>query len=222
MFPNSKSLLGIFHSHDADFSTRIDHNGFIIGGNNASSSNFVSACLMAKGDTKLLNEWIAYHYHTLRLRHLILANHPANLTTLNSHVWSQLGLRIEVWSNRQTSRRSMQNAKINTTTGDSTNQYQAIYPSSTFFRKCLKSLRHEGRNWILLVDEFEFVVLHPKLRNRRRMGRNTVPLKLTSDALYNFLLEATEFFPKSLHYPCVSLPRNHAISGNRTTIPHNR
>jgi hypothetical protein len=35
-----------------------------------------SACLLIKDDNAILSEWIAYHYHTLNLRHLIVAVDP--------------------------------------------------------------------------------------------------------------------------------------------------
>jgi hypothetical protein len=35
-----------------------------------------SACLLIKDDNAILSEWIAYHYHTLNLRHLVVAVDP--------------------------------------------------------------------------------------------------------------------------------------------------
>lgn len=37
-----------------------------------------SACLLIKDDNDILNEWIAYHYHTVQLRHLIVAIDPTS------------------------------------------------------------------------------------------------------------------------------------------------
>lgn len=41
----------------------------------ASNANF-SACLLIKDDNDILSEWIAYHYHTLKLRRLVVAVDP--------------------------------------------------------------------------------------------------------------------------------------------------
>jgi len=38
----------------------------------------VSACLLIKDDNELLNEWLAYHYHTLQMRQLIVAVDPTS------------------------------------------------------------------------------------------------------------------------------------------------
>jgi hypothetical protein len=40
-----------------------------------------SACMLIKDDNDLLNEWIAYHYHTTRMRHLVVAIDPSSLTS---------------------------------------------------------------------------------------------------------------------------------------------
>ena len=40
-----------------------------------------SACLLIKDDSDILNEWIAYHYHVLNLRTIILAIDPSSQTS---------------------------------------------------------------------------------------------------------------------------------------------
>ena len=40
--------------------------------------NNSALCLLTKDDVDILPEWIAYHYHTLRLRHLIVAVDPSS------------------------------------------------------------------------------------------------------------------------------------------------
>ena len=42
--------------------------------------NNLALCLLTKDDVDILPEWIAYHYHTLRLRHLIVAVDPSSKT----------------------------------------------------------------------------------------------------------------------------------------------
>jgi hypothetical protein len=38
-----------------------------------------SACLLIKDDNAILSEWIAYHYHTVNLRHLVVAIDPSSV-----------------------------------------------------------------------------------------------------------------------------------------------
>ena len=44
-------------------------------------SDGTSACLLIMDSNHLLIEWLAYHYHVLRLRHLIVAVDPRSTTT---------------------------------------------------------------------------------------------------------------------------------------------
>ena len=50
-----------------------------------------SACLLIKDDNDILNEWIAYHYHVLNLRTMIVAIDPSSQTspTLLLNRWRQ-------------------------------------------------------------------------------------------------------------------------------------
>ena len=43
-----------------------------------------SACLLIRDDNDILNEWIAYHYHTIKLRTLIVAVDPSSATSPSS------------------------------------------------------------------------------------------------------------------------------------------
>ena len=47
----------------------------------SSSYNSFSACMLIKDDNDLLNEWLAYHYHVLNLRYLVVAVDPSSATS---------------------------------------------------------------------------------------------------------------------------------------------
>jgi hypothetical protein len=60
-----------------------------------------SACLLVKDDNDILNEWIAYHYHTLQLRTLIVATDPSSTTSPSSILqkWNtSTDLSIQEWT----------------------------------------------------------------------------------------------------------------------------
>ena len=60
-----------------------------------------SACLLIRDDNDILNEWIAYHYHTIKLRTLIVAIDPSSTTSPSSilNKWNtSTGLTIYEWS----------------------------------------------------------------------------------------------------------------------------
>ena len=41
-------------------------------------------CLLTKDDNDILSEWLAYHYHTMKLRHIVVATDPTSLTSPRS------------------------------------------------------------------------------------------------------------------------------------------
>eukprot|EP00980_Cylindrotheca_fusiformis_P001161 scaffold321_cov95-Cylindrotheca_fusiformis.AAC.2 len=62
-----------------------------------------SFCLLTKDDGEILNEWIAYHYHVMNMRDLIIAVDPSSTTIPMSSTlmerWKTLfGINIEVWN----------------------------------------------------------------------------------------------------------------------------
>jgi hypothetical protein len=60
-----------------------------------------SACLLIKDDNAILSEWIAYHYHTVNLRHLVVAVDPSS-TELPASIlnrWRQnTDLKVNYWN----------------------------------------------------------------------------------------------------------------------------
>ena len=73
------TTVGMSHSHNATF----------------------SFCLLVKDDNDILNEWLAYHYHTLNLRHVIVAIDPSSKTSPSPifDKWQELfGLKVEIWT----------------------------------------------------------------------------------------------------------------------------
>jgi hypothetical protein len=69
-----------------------------------STEFFVSACLLIKDDNDILNEWIAYHFHTLKLRHLIVAVDPSSHSPPKMLLdkWRQapFHLQVDEWSDK--------------------------------------------------------------------------------------------------------------------------
>jgi hypothetical protein len=62
-----------------------------------------SFCLLIKDDNEILNEWIAYHYHTINLRHLIVAVDPLSSTSPSSifEEWRQVfRLQVTEWTDQ--------------------------------------------------------------------------------------------------------------------------
>jgi hypothetical protein len=71
---------------------------------NNSTEFCVSACLLIKDDNDILNEWIAYHFHALKLRHLIVAVDPSSHSPPKMLLdkWRQapFHLQVDEWSDK--------------------------------------------------------------------------------------------------------------------------
>jgi hypothetical protein len=144
--------------------------------NNNNNNNSFSACLLTMDDNHFLIEWLAYHYHTLPLRHLIVAVDPRSKTS-PSHIFDKwrhrngnrnnnnnhhhgMGMMvIDEWSDRD---------YFNTTEEDITVK-KLKFPKlsratnlhrlrqTTFYEECLRSLKRQGRSWTLLIDTDEYL-----------------------------------------------------------------
>ena len=63
-----------------------------------------SACLLIKDDNAILSEWIAYHYHTVNLRHLVVAVDPSSTESPASILsrWRQnTDLKVNYWNDTE-------------------------------------------------------------------------------------------------------------------------
>jgi len=69
---------------------------------NSHNHRGLSACLLINDENPRLPEWLAYHYHILPLRSLIIAIDPSSRLSpqsiLNRWTNAELGLDIQVWN----------------------------------------------------------------------------------------------------------------------------
>jgi hypothetical protein len=59
----------------------------------------LSACLLVNDENPRLPEWLAYHYHVLPLRSIIVAVDPASRYQPNEILnrWVPMGMEVEIW-----------------------------------------------------------------------------------------------------------------------------
>ena len=108
-----------------------------------------SACLLTMDDAHFLIEWIAYHYHTLPLRHLIVAVDPHSQTS-PSFVFDKwrnyTDLQIEEWTDLD----FMDQVNQADTNGHRNRQ-------KAFNQACLKTLKQANKTWTLMIDVDEYL-----------------------------------------------------------------
>ncbi|CAB9512620.1 expressed unknown protein [Seminavis robusta] len=126
--------------------------------------NSFAGCLQIMDDNHFLVEWLAYHYHVMPLRRLIVFPDP-NSKTSPAHI-------LHRWKDR-----------INITIWDDELKY--VYPKGyskprpptiilrhrqrqrQFVRRCILALQKEGREWLFLTDTDEYITINDRVRNPR-------------------------------------------------------
>jgi Glycosyl transferase family 2 len=181
-----------------------------------------SACLLIKDDNDILNEWIAYHYFVLKLRHLIVAIDPlssqspttvlqkwSNLTDLEIVEWVDPDyMPAEFLSTGRTPRRYMQKASdfpsmsMSTLLEISNHRYR----QRVFLAQCMKANRALNHSWVIHIDTDEYVV-PSKLLRQMRPGSLTVPPMDEPGSVLKLLQDAVSKTSSLLNYPCISMLR---------------
>ena len=116
-----------------------------------SSLNF-SACLLIKDDNHWLVEWIAYHYHVLPLRHLIVLPDPTSRTSPQPILdrWKDR-IDIELWNDTVIGHVKPTNGNV---------LVGIKWEQVRLYQACLKYYKSRGKTWVLLTDTDEFLDLY--------------------------------------------------------------
>jgi hypothetical protein len=142
-----------------------------------------SACLVLEKeqDYPYLTEWIAYHWHVLPLRQLVLWNDPS-ITAGPALLASILGpwaqkMDITVWDHpvqiypaghpqhklllqRQRQRQPQDQPQDHHDRIQNRNHLQTV-----FLGKCLRTLQRQGHSWTILGRVDEYALINPRVRN---------------------------------------------------------
>jgi hypothetical protein len=153
----------------------------------------LSICLLLKDDNDILNEWMAYHYHALNLRHMVVAVDPSSRTSPSAlfQRWrDQFGMVIDEWTDADYMPDYFlrgqfdqvpsflptfvkENVSASVWHEDTSNITQleddllAInnhrFRQVTFVSRCFQSLRSQGKRWVAHIDTDEYIVINPRL-----------------------------------------------------------
>lgn len=130
----------------------------------SSSQDDFSACLLVMDDNHYLIEWLAYHYHTVNLRNLIITSDDSSMTSPNSILERWKGrMDIIQWSNTDyiSTPKEFQEmmVQVKQTFGDNIGQKLIVHRARQrlFYYKCMKEFKRRGKSWVLLTDTDEFV-----------------------------------------------------------------
>ena len=134
------------------------------------ASDSFSACLLIMDDNHFITEWLAYHYHVLPLRNLIVAVDPRSSTSPASIFdrWKETNLNITVWWND--SDYIADSKELDEAESRVQRQFQADNPSPQlirhrarqrlFYYHCLQEHKRQNRTFTLLTDTDEYLTVN--------------------------------------------------------------
>eukprot|EP00980_Cylindrotheca_fusiformis_P016617 scaffold4973_cov135-Cylindrotheca_fusiformis.AAC.35 len=187
--------------------------------------NTTSFCLLTKDDGEILNEWIAYHYHVLNLRRLIVAVDPLSTTSPVPLLqkWKDLfGMHIEIWKDedympdyflkgdddggdQDKIKDFVKNFQFqNNATMDEKRKLNMVnnhrFRQHTFVSRCLwevkKSVGPRKLSWVAHVDTDEYIIINPKARSMAdEMKPVVVPHAPSAGSLLKYLNGIVRTFP---------------------------
>lgn len=167
-----------------------------------------SACLMVMDDNHRLIEWIAYHYHVLRLRYLILAVDPRSKTSPWGVLrkWEPL-VKIIVWEDRKfMPQRHLRKLSDNSSVKEKWRLHgrrQGYFTSA-----CSYAMRKTKRTYVLLVDPDEYILFDDPNKTHEIINSTRRVSIAEKGAILNVLEEARELVPGSEYAaPCMPIPR---------------
>jgi len=124
----------------------------------------LAACLLVNDENLRLNEWIAYHYHVLPLRHLIVAVDPASRTSPAGILsrWNssdELGMDVKIWGDDDFRPEGKRGPAPEHMKDDDKTHYHRDR-QRRFIIKCMQHFKVEGRSWVLLIDVDEYIIFN--------------------------------------------------------------
>ena len=170
----------------------------------------MAACLLMFDDNLSLVEWLAYHYHTMPLRHVIVLTDPRStespLPILQR--WDGL-MTYEYWNEERVFQKDPETLEHLRRQGDLVKLHRAR--QGHFYAQCMRELKlrsqkQEQENgcydqWLILTDVDEYVTINPRIadphHNLYRPHQNTT---LNSPgSIYEFLQHEKRQPPACLH-----------------------
>lgn len=140
-----------------------------------------SACLLVMDDNHYLIEWLAYHYHALNLRTLILVSDPNSQTSPSEILERWKGLiDITEWIDADyMTLQEFDEARLEVTSYFSKSQITPKLISHRarqrlFYYKCMKQLKQRRKSWVLLTDTDEFVHINQETLQANNMTASSL------------------------------------------------
>lgn len=185
-----------------------------------------AACLLVKDDNHRLIEWLAYHYHVLPLRYLVIAVDPDSRTS-PQHIlqrWTNYtNMTIVHWANDAD---YMTTAEFDEAQHTVQRYFRKQQPSPElvqhrarqrlFYYKCLLHCQQQQRHWTALIDTDEYMVLRYETIQAHITNDHSKPPPPPSveqpGSVLSFIQTELQQHADNAHAnltysPCVAIPR---------------
>ena len=193
----------------------------------------LSICLLLKDDNDIIQEWIAYHYHTFTLRHLVVAIDPYSETSPSSlfDLWRSepFNIQIEEWTDKDYMPGFFMDGKYdevpsflptsnNNSLASKWDKADLVHINNhrfrqvTFVSSCYQHLKAKGRTWAAHIDTDEYIVINPNIIVRPKSVQKTsdkfvhIPSIPAQGSVMSFLEDMFTYYPKRLSRKCIMMP----------------
>jgi hypothetical protein len=191
-----------------------------------------SACLLVMDDNHRLPEWLAYHYHVLPLRYLIIAVDPRSRTS-PKHIlnqWRRMGMYIDEWNDLGFLNPQLASNIIPDDAPLQNKRDRHRSRQKNFYRSCLIAMKEANRTFTMLIDTDEFLMynhaggdkqtweawetkqlnlhLQSNFAAKKRIRPSTVtPSPGQAGSMMSYIRREKQAGHVSLKTPCISVPR---------------
>jgi hypothetical protein len=169
-------------------------------------SEAFSACLLVMDDNHRLVEWLAYHFHVLKLRTLIVTTDPRSRTSPSAIFdrWRAHGMNIIEWNE------SNLKIQVGTSNKSYTPTQQHRFRQKIFLAQCMRELQALNQTWTALWDTDEYIVWNHKAYSNIQLENMNqtvlIPSIMEQNGLLTFLKQHA-LSSDQLRVPCITIPR---------------
>jgi hypothetical protein len=128
----------------------------LLRGDYSSNKKSFSSCILFMDDNHRLTEWMAYHYFSLPLRHVVIAVDPHSATQPKIHKhWYSL-MNITIWNDTDFVMKDLARSEVDRK-DDLKNKHRAR--QGQFYQACSRHLKNLNRTYTTYHDTDEFLTI---------------------------------------------------------------
>jgi len=115
-----------------------------------------SACLIVRDENHNIPEWLAYHYHMVNLRHVVICVDPFSQSSPIEIAkrWRKQGMTIDVWAEDKFSLPAS-----NITMQKKIDLHRLRQKNC--YTDCMEHLKLQNRSWTIMIDVDEYLTFNP-------------------------------------------------------------